>query len=143
MLKRGRLNRRKVLRKRRLTLKGEVTDKMLDDACRAVVFARDGHKCRKTGSTARLQWAHVYSRRYRSIRWDPDNSLCLSAGAHLWWHHQPVMAALWWVGEVGVGFDVRLRARMGQAVKQDRKATLLCLRQELKRITRTQDAKEA
>jgi hypothetical protein len=106
---------------------------MLDDACRAVVFARDGYKCRRTGQTHHLQWAHVTSRRYKSIRWDPDNSMCLSAGAHLWWHAQPVEAALWWVSEVGEEFRTRLRARMLSGVKVDRQATLLWLRQELRR----------
>ncbi len=124
------------LRRRKLVARGTVTDKMLDDACRAVVFARDGYRCRKTGQTHQLQWAHVYSRRYKSVRWDPDNSLCLGAGVHLWWHHQPVAAAQWWLEQVGEVFHERLRARMREHKKLDRKLTLLWLEQELKRYQR-------
>jgi len=129
----GPLRRGSRIRPRRLVGRGEVTSRALDDACRAVVFARDGYKCRRTGSTERLQWCHIYSRRYHNVRWDPDNSICLTAGQHLWWHHQPVAAVQWWLGEVGEEFNNRLRIRMLAKTKLDRQATLLWLKQELKR----------
>lgn len=129
----GPLRRGSRIRTRRLVARGEVSDKMLDDACRAVVFARDGYKCRRSGKTANLQWAHIYSRRYKSIRWDPLNSVCLNAGEHLWFHHQPIAAARWWISEVGEATDDLLRRRMRSNVKLDRQATLLWLKQELKR----------
>ena len=132
-MKRTALRRRSPIRRNKRVLAGEVTNRMLDDACRAVVFARDGHKCRRTGSTAHLQWAHVISRRYFSVRWDPDNSMCLSAGAHLWWHHQPVEAVTWWVGQVGNEMYAALRSRMMSGNKIDRKMLLLWLQSELKK----------
>lgn len=127
------MRRKTRIRARSLRRRLDATDKELDDACRAVVFARDGYRCRKTGQTHHLQWGHVYSRRYKSVRWDPDNSMCLSAGAHLWWHAQPVAAAQWWLGEVGEEFHDALRRRILAGVKVDRAATLAWLRRELKR----------
>ena len=132
----GFLKRRGPLRRRRLVARGTITNKMLDDACRAVVFARDGYRCRKTGETTHLQWAHIYSRRYMSIRWNPLNSVCLSAGAHLWWHHQPIEAAKWWLEQVGEGVNTVLRQALESPGKIDRRLTLLWLQQELKRYQR-------
>ena len=128
----GPLRRGSRIRTRRLVGSGELSDKTLDDACRAVVFARDGYKCRKTGSTAHLQWA-IYSRRYKSIRWDPDNSLCLGL-ERLALHHSA--ARVLYGTAAGVAFHDRLRARMLSGGKVDRHATLLWLQQELKRYQR-------
>lgn len=123
------------LRKRRLRTRADgPSDKELDAACRAVVFERDGYRCRWTGQTSNLQWAHVYSRRYKTIRWDPDNSLCLGAGAHLRWHHEPIEAAKWWLSQVGEDVNRKLREAMQKPGKIDRKLTLLWLQQELKRL---------
>lgn len=71
-------------------------DAKLDALCRLLVFTRDGQRCLRTGESINLQWAHVYSRRYKILRWDPMNSMCLSAKAHFWWHDQPLEAADWW-----------------------------------------------
>lgn len=70
--------------------------KRLDVLCRAAVFDRDGYKCLHCGKRAHLQWCHVYSRRYRSLRWDLRNCMTLCAGCHLWWHHRPADAVAWW-----------------------------------------------
>lgn len=75
--------------------------KELDRLCRAVVFERDGNCCMRCGKTDHLQWAHVYSRRYRALRWLPLNSMCLCAGCHLAWHHRPLEAMKWWTEKVG------------------------------------------
>ena len=91
-MKRTALKRRTRLKPRS---KQAIKDKELDALCRKLVFLRDGNRCVKTGSTHNLQWAHIFSRRFKSLRWDEDNSMCLSAGAHLWWHHQPLEAAKW------------------------------------------------
>jgi len=68
--------------------------KDLDALCRQVVFARD-KICQHCGKTSNLQWAHIRSRRYLSTRWHLCNSLCLCAGCHLWWHHEPLEATEW------------------------------------------------
>lgn len=67
----------------------------LDALCRAAVFKRDGNRCVKCGKTVNLQWCHIFSRRYQSMRWDMDNSLVLCAGDHLWQHHRPLEASRW------------------------------------------------
>lgn len=36
-----------------------------------------------------VQCAHVIGRRYRSVRWDPDNAVPLCAGAHLYFTSRP------------------------------------------------------
>ena len=42
-----------------------------------------------------LHWAHVYSRRYLALRWNPLNSLALCPKDHFWWHDHPLDAARW------------------------------------------------
>ena len=67
----------------------------LDKACREYVFQRDGGRCLKCQSPDQLQWAHVYTRRYRTVRHHPWGSMLLCAGCHLWWHKEPLEATLW------------------------------------------------
>lgn len=130
-----RMKRSPLRRKTRLRAKSRKPDvRELDRLARAVVFARDGNKCAWTGTTDHLQWAHVYSRRYRSVRWDPDNSMCLSAKMHLFWHHQPLRAAEWFEATYPERAK-RLRLKMQSKQKVDMVATKLSLEQELKRLT--------
>lgn len=124
------MRRTRLKRKTRLRSKRRPLVKELDQLARRVVFERDGHKCCVTGRTDNLQWAHVYSRRYRSIRWDPDNSLCLNAGAHLNAHHQPLEFARWFEATYP-GRAKRLRLIMQTKQKPDLAATRLWLEQQL------------
>lgn len=48
-----------------------------------------------------LQCAHIFSRRYRSIRFDEANALCACAGCHQWFTNRPLEWEDW------------LRARLG------------------------------
>jgi len=114
--------------------KKEVKAKDLDRLCREVVFARDGHRCVKTGRTTNLQWSHVYSRRYKSLRWHPDNSLTLNAGAHLEWHHKPLESSRWFE-QTYPERATRLRALAGVMCKVDMQLTKLHLEQELRRLS--------
>ena len=68
----------------------------LDRLAREAVFARDRHQCMRCGKGTRLQCCHVYSRRYRALRWNLLNLMTLCAGCHLWWHHRPLDAMKWW-----------------------------------------------
>lgn len=64
----------------------------LDRLCKEVVFRRDAF-CRRCGKTSGQQhWAHIYSRRFLSIRWNPLNSMRLCAGCHFWAHQNPIEA---------------------------------------------------
>lgn len=109
------------------------TVKELDQLAREVVFARDGNKCRKCGRTERLQWCHVYSRRYRWLRWDTNNSFCGCAGCHLTWHHRPTEGAQWWESSIGQQNYSILRLMAGHPQKADPDKWKLFLLQEKKK----------
>jgi 5-methylcytosine-specific restriction endonuclease McrA len=66
----------------------------LDDYARLQVFERDGHKCVRCGR-AKVQWAHIISRRHKTVRWESDNALSLCAGCHMWWHEYPTLSGDW------------------------------------------------
>jgi len=51
--------------------------------------------CEKCGSTLYVQWVHIFSRRYLSVRWHKLNNLSLCAGCHRWAHDQPTAFTQW------------------------------------------------
>lgn len=107
--------------------------KLLDSLCRQVVFARDGYKCAFSGETRNLQWAHIRSRRYISTRWSPENSLCLSAGSHLFAHHNPLIFSEWFERHYPERAQyLRLASKTSHRV--DKKLIELSLRQTLKEM---------
>jgi hypothetical protein len=65
---------------------------------------REGARCARCGSDKALQWAHVFSRRYRAIRWAPENCFVLCARCHAYFTHHP---AEWeqWCRDMGVDWD--------------------------------------
>jgi 5-methylcytosine-specific restriction endonuclease McrA len=68
----------------------------LDLAARMEVFERDGHVCVRCRDPKRaIQWAHIFSRRHKNLRWEPDNALTLCAGCHMWWHQYPLLSVEW------------------------------------------------
>ena len=51
---------------------------------------------------SKLQTAHIYSRTYKSVRWDLKNMLCLCAGCHFFGHKNPLQFAEFvklWLGD--------------------------------------------
>lgn len=56
-------------------------------------IVRSRGSCEKCGLSdySKLQAAHIYSRTYRSVRWDLLNILCLCAGCHFHGHKNPVL----------------------------------------------------
>lgn len=97
--------------------RGEIQE--LDRLCRQLIFLRDHETCQRTGSKKRLQWCHVFSRGIHSLRWEPDNSLVLSAGSHLKAHLQPLEFSRWF-----------------EETHPDRAAHLRLLRQTKRRVDR-------
>lgn len=57
-------------------------------------YIRSRGYCERCGAVARegsghgLQCAHVYSRKNMTLRWDPNNALCLCTGCHIYWMHK-------------------------------------------------------
>lgn len=76
--------------------KKSLTNK-LDNVFSEIIKLRDNYKCQKCGRVngVQLQTAHIYSRRYRSVRWNPSNVLTLCAGCHFWAHQNPLDFAEW------------------------------------------------
>lgn len=46
--------------------------------------------CKKTEG---LECCHIFSRRYRSVRWDVDNLVCLCHNHHFYSHSNPILFA--------------------------------------------------
>jgi len=46
--------------------------------------------CERCGGVDNLQCAHIYSRKFGSVRFDEDNALCLCAKCHRWGHDHPL-----------------------------------------------------
>jgi hypothetical protein len=61
---------------------------MADRAVKQFILDRDGC-CFKCGTTRDLLWSHVFSRRARSIRWDPRNSFAMCGWCELWATEHP------------------------------------------------------
>jgi hypothetical protein len=93
----------------------------LDALCREIVFLRDGEKCRKCGRSDRqLQWCHVFSRRYKWVRWDMAGSFVGCAHCHLnWWHANLDQAMEWWRSCIGDAAFEALTLRAAKPRKVD------------------------
>lgn len=77
-----------------------------------------------------IQWAHVFSRNKKSMRWDPDNSMTLCGGCHLKWHHAPTAASAWFSAAFPER-DARLKLMAATPQKIDRALILVALKQQL------------
>lgn len=64
--------------------------KKCDKIFSELIKYRDGWKCVETGTMEHLQTAHLISRSYHSVRWDPENAVCLSARRHMWYTYHPI-----------------------------------------------------
>ena len=61
----------------------------LDKICSDIVRKR-GY-CAWCKKTEGLECCHIFSRRYRSIRWDFDNLVCLCHSHHFYSHSNPIL----------------------------------------------------
>lgn len=63
----------------------------LDVICSEIV--RSIGCCQKCGELeySKLQCAHIYSRTYRSVRWDLKNLIALCQSCHFWAHRNPIL----------------------------------------------------
>ncbi len=110
--------------------------KQLDELARAICMAKHGAfrvdegrswhgACAKCGLVKPLQWCHFTSRRIHSLRWEPDNAVCLCAGCHYGFaHHQPGEFVDWMLRRIG---ETRM-ARLSLILKTKRAPDKAALR---------------
>ena len=58
-------------------------DGKLDTAWAVLVKLMAGNMCERCKKTKPLNSHHIYSRSKRSVRWHPDNGVCLCVGCHV------------------------------------------------------------
>ena len=58
-----------------------------------------------------LECCHIFSRRYRSVRWDWDNLLCLCHSHHFYSHSNPLLFAEFVKDYLGEEKYVRLKQK--------------------------------
>lgn len=120
----------------------------LEDACKRVVFARDGWACVKCGKSCEyvteradgmvsapgIQWCHVHTRGAASLKYSPTNTLTLCAGCHLWFDgkrppYVPHPKRDWWAG-LYPERDRELTLHLQTTHKVDWRAYLLWLKNQ-------------
>jgi hypothetical protein len=78
-----------------------------DAAFSDMVRSRAGYTCERCGKfygpkNAGLHCAHIYSRRIKKTRHDPDNAVALCYACHRFWaHSEPLEFALWVRNKLG------------------------------------------
>ena len=68
-------------------------------------------KCERCGSRDYLQTAHIISRRYKQVRWDLDNAVCLCRGDHVYFTHHPLEWEEWVVDKIGELAYIELKTK--------------------------------
>ena len=99
----------------------------LDRLCARKVKERDGHRCVLCHSREAPQWAHVFSRRYLNVRWDPGNSMVLCKRCHFRYTKRPEEWFSLMETRLGPAAFARLRARAMNLAKVDLAAIRLSL----------------
>ena len=89
-----------------------------DELARAYVLARDDDTCRRCGATG-CDWAHIFSRRYKLIRWNPDNSMALCRGCHMWQTQNPIEGDIFFSEQIGAAHMAELRVMATANEKPD------------------------
>lgn len=97
------------------------------------IRARD-RVCQKCGASkeqGQLQCAHIFGRRYFGTRWDPDNAVCLCAGCHKSFTHDPIRWEDWCIERMGEAKYLEVRARAQAVTKPDYEAIIYRLEEAL------------
>lgn len=109
------------------------TPRSIKKSCDKVfsILIRSRGRCERCGSRDNLQTAHIYSRKFGSVRFDEDNAVCLCARCHRWGHDNPVDFTRWLDEYLPTGHMIKLLAKKNQIVKR-KLADWLELEEELK-----------
>ena len=100
----------------------------LDKAVSEIVRARG--RCAWCGKEEGLECAHIFSRRYRSVRWDLMNLLCLCHSHHFYAHANPILFAEFVKDHLGDGNYSQLKLR-AQGIKKWSTTSMELLLEEL------------
>ena len=84
-------------------------EKKADDLFSQLI--RSKGKCERCGSKDFLQTAHLISRRYKQVRWDLTNALCLCRGCHVYFTHHPIEWDLYVEDKIGINLYKTLKTR--------------------------------
>lgn len=97
------------------------------------VRARDG-ACQVCRDRTNLQCAHLISRRYFAVRWDPGNAVALCAADHKRYTEDPLAWDVWCERRLGVPELMALKFRAQRGGMPDLAYTILELRAMLKEV---------
>jgi hypothetical protein len=76
-----------------------------DTAFSNAVRMSKGYQCEHCHkSDGKMECAHIYGRRYKSVRWDTMNALCLCHSCHRYFTENPVAFTRWLEETAGQGF---------------------------------------
>ena len=64
-----------------------------------------------------LECAHIYGRRHKSVRWDPDNAVSLCTRCHMDFTGEPVSFTQWITNLLGEGHMSLLLEKKNQILK--------------------------
>ena len=106
--RRARKPRRPIRRKAKRKAKLHDADRLFSQYIRT----RDGWACRLCGSPFTPQCAHLVSRRYRAVRFDPQNAITLCAKHHVFYTYRTIE----WEDVIEERFPGRLGMLKAQAL---------------------------
>jgi len=95
--------------------------KWLDKHTPQVVKMRDDYICQRCGKSVRgcgCHWAHIYSRRDHSLRWDLLNALTLCCGCHRWFDGNGLDSTDWFKDKWPHRFEYLHKKKIETRTKQ-------------------------
>ena len=103
---------------RQMGIKREACDDWFSKCIRLAA----GWSCEHTGQhfgegNPGLHCAHIHGRRKKSVRWDPDNAVSLSAASHRYFTENPTEFTHWLEQTLGHGHIELLRDKANQTFK--------------------------
>ena len=112
-------------------------DELFSELIRRRALARVGgcERCR-TGKTdyKQLQCCHIFGRKRRLVRWDPDNALGMCPGCHMYLDSQPTEMVAFARQQLGEQGFLLLEARASQVGKPDIRGLMLYYGELLKQM---------
>ena len=111
----------------------------LDKLFSKYVRSRDRWTCQRCMKYHRpptngLHCAHLFGRRNKSTRWDPDNAIALCYGCHQYFGEHPLKFYDWYIKRFGKDQFDRIRLRSNVPVKVDERFVLMGLRLSMKSL---------